>query len=103
MERPRKKPQSTKEKIAFDNNDLEGTTKPHDHALVVTHRIGGFLIKRVMIDQGNGVKIMYLDLYKGLGLKVEDLTKYDTPLVGFDGKMVIPEGWIRLPMAIEGK
>lgn len=56
-----------------------------------------------MIDQGNGVKIMYLDLYKGLGLKVEDLTKYDTPLVGFDGKMVIPEGWIRLPMAIEGK
>ena len=103
MERPRKKPQSTKEKIAFDNNDLEGTTKPHDHTLVVTLRIGGFLIKRVMIDQGSGVKIMYLDLYKGLGLKVEDLTKYDTLLVGFDGKMVIPEGWIRLPMAIEGK
>ena len=91
MERPRKKPRSTKEKIAFDNDDLEGTTQPHDDALVVTLRIGGFLIKRVMIDQGSGVKIMYLDLYKGLGLKVEDLTKYDTPLVGFDGKMVMLE------------
>jgi len=44
-----------------------------------------------MIDQGSGVKIMYLDLYKGLGLKVEDLTKYDTQLVGFDGKMVMLE------------
>ena len=91
MERPRKKPRSTKEKIAFDNDDLEGTTQSHDDALVVTLKIGGFLIKRVMIDQGSGVKIMYLDLYKGLGLKVEDLTKYDTPLVGFDGKMVMLE------------
>lgn len=91
MERPRKKPRSTKEKIAFDNDDLEGTTQPHDDALVATLKIGGFIIKRVMIDQGSGVKIMYLDLYKGLGLKVEDLTKYDTPLVGFDGKMVMLE------------
>ena len=28
-------------------------------------------MKRVMIDQGSGVKIMYPDLYKGLGLKDE--------------------------------
>jgi len=32
---------------------------------------------------------MYPDLYKGLGLRDEDLTKYDKPLVGFDKKMVI--------------
>lgn len=30
---------------------------------------------------------MYLDFCKGLGLKDEDLTNYDTPLVGFDRKM----------------
>ena len=35
---------------------------------------------------------MYPDLYKGLGLKPEDLNKYDTPLVGFDKKIVISEG-----------
>ena len=29
--------------------------------------------------------MMYHDLYKGLGMKKEDLSKYDTPLVGFDG------------------
>lgn len=49
-------------------------------------------MKRVMIDQGSRVEIMYPDLYKGLGLKSEDLTKYDTPLVGFNKKMVIPTG-----------
>ena len=41
---------------------------------------------------------MYLDLYKGLNLKPEDLTAYDSPLVSFDGKFVIPKGQIRLPI-----
>ena len=35
---------------------------------------------------------MYPDMFKGFGLKNEDLSKYDKPLVGFDGQMVIPEG-----------
>ena len=41
---------------------------------------------------------MYPDLYNGLGLKPEDLTTYDSPLVSFDGKVVIPKGQIRLPV-----
>ena len=48
------------------------------------------MVKWVLIDQGNGTKIIYPDLYKGLGLKPKDLTKYDTPLVGFDRKVVVP-------------
>ena len=61
---------------------------------MVTSQIGRFLVKKVMIDQGSGVEIMYLDLYKGLGLKLEDLSKYGTLLVGFDGKVVMLEGQI---------
>ena len=55
--------------ISFDEKDLEGTIQPHDDALVVTVWISGFLVKRVMIDQGSGVDIIYPDLFKGLGLK----------------------------------
>ena len=55
-------------------------------------------MKRVMVDQGSGVEIMYPDLYRGLNLKSEDLTAYDSPLMSFDGKVVIPKGHIRLPM-----
>ena len=40
---------------------------------------------------------MYPDLYKGLNLKSEDLTSYDSPLVGFNGKVAIPKGQIRIP------
>jgi len=56
-----------------------------------------------MVDQGSGADVMYLDLFKRLGLKNEDLSKYDTPLVGFDGRLVIPEGQISFPMNMEGK
>jgi len=45
-----------------------------------------------MIDQGSGSEIMHPNLYKCLGLKVENLTKYDTPLLGFDGKIMMLEG-----------
>nr|XP_023872631.1 uncharacterized protein LOC111985217 [Quercus suber] len=51
-----------------------------------------------MVDQGSGVEIMYPDLYRGLNLRPEDLTAYDSPLVSFDGKVVIPRGQIRLPI-----
>ena len=39
---------------------------------------------------------MYPDLYKGLGLKTENLMTYSSPLVSFEGKMVVPKGQIRL-------
>ena len=47
--------------------------------------------------------MMYLDLFKGLGLKNEDLLKYNTPLVEFNGQVVILKGQISLPVSMEGK
>ena len=84
----------TQEPIAFNNDDLERTIQPHDDALVVTAQINDFIVKRVLVDQGSGADVIYPDLFKGLGLKNKDLSKYDTPLVGFDGRMVILEGQI---------
>ena len=60
-------------------------------------------MKRVMIDQGSGAYVMYLDLFKGFGLKDQDFTKYDSPLLSFDGRVVIPQGQISLPVNMEGK
>nr|XP_023890638.1 uncharacterized protein LOC112002713 [Quercus suber] len=65
---------------------------------MVTLRIEGHDIKRVLVDQGSGIEIMYLDLYKGLNLKPEDLTTYDSPLVSFDEEIVTPRGQIRPPV-----
>ena len=41
---------------------------------------------------------MYPDLFKGLNLKTEDLTPYNSPLVSFEGKIIILKGQVRLPV-----
>ena len=84
--------------LGFSDEDKRGTIQSHDDTLVVTLRIGGFDVRRVLVDPGSAVEVMYLDLYKGLNLRPEDLTAYDSPLISFEGKTVTPKGQIRLPI-----
>ena len=84
--------------LSFSDEDKIRTIQPHDDALVITLRIWGYDMKRVMVDQRSSVEIMYPDLYKGLNLRLGDLTAYDSLLVSFDGKVVISRGQIRLLM-----
>ena len=84
--------------MGFSDEDKIGTIQSHDDALVITLRIGGYDVKRVMVDQGNVAEIMYPDLYKGLSLRFEDLMSYSSPLVSFEGKVIIPKGQLRLPV-----
>ena len=88
--------------LGFSEEDKEGTFQPDDD-LVVILQIRGYNVKRVLMDQGSRVEIMYPDLYKGLNLKPEDLEKYESPLVKFDGRMVIPRGMIKLPVQAKDK
>ena len=89
--------------LSFSDEDKIGTMQPHDDTFVVTLRIGGYDVKRVMVDQGSGAKIIYPDLYKGLNLRPKHLKAYNSPLVSFDGKVVIPRGQIRLPVQAGSK
>ena len=84
--------------MGFSDEDKIGTIQPHDDALVIVLRIGGYDVKRVMVDQGSAAEIMYPNLFNGLNLRTEDLTPYNSPLVSFEGKVIIPKGQIRLPM-----
>ena len=89
--------------LGFSDEDKIGTIKTHDNALVVTLRIWGYDVKRVLVDQGSVVEIVYPVLYKGLNLKLQDLMAYDSPLVSFKGKTVILRGQIRLPIQTDSK
>ena len=95
---PKRAKMSVQPALSFSDEDKVGTIQPHDNTLVITLKIEGYDMKRVMVDQGSGIEIMYPNLYKGLNLRLEDLTTYDSPLVSFDEKVFIPRGQIRLPM-----
>ena len=84
--------------LGFSDEDKGGTIQPQDDTLVVTLRIGGFDVKRVLVDPGSVVEVMYPDLYKGLNLRPENLTAYDSPLISFEGKTVVPKWQIKLPI-----
>ena len=84
--------------LSFLEEDKIGTIQPYDDALLVTLRIRDYDMKRVMVDGGSTAEVMYPDLYKGLGLKPEDLMPYNSPLMSFDEKLVIPKGMIKLPI-----
>ena len=84
--------------LGFSDEDKVRTIQPHNNALVVTLRIGGYDVRRVLVDQGRAVEVIYPNLYKELNLKLGDLTTYDSPLVSFEGKTVTPRGQIRLPI-----
>ena len=84
--------------LSFSEEDKVGTIQPDDNTLVITLRIEGYEVKKVMINDGSEAEIMYPDLYKGLKLRPEDLTPYSSPLLSFDGKTVMPKGQIRLPV-----
>ena len=84
--------------MGFSDEDKIRTIQPHDDALVITLRIGWYDVKRVMVNQGSAAEIIYPDLYKGLNLKVEDLTPYSSPLVSFEEKVIILKSQIRLPV-----
>ncbi|XP_075665342.1 uncharacterized protein LOC142635004 [Castanea sativa] len=58
--------------LGFSKEDKIGTIQPHDDTLVVTLKIGGY--------------------------DLEDLTAYNSPLISFEGKAVVPKGQIRLPV-----
>ena len=96
--RPKRAKRNSHPVLSFSDEDKVGTTQRHDDALLITLRIGGYDVKRVMVDGGSAAEIMYPDLYKGLKLKLEDLLPYSSPLMSFDGKLVTPKGMIKLPI-----
>ena len=89
--------------MGFLDENKAKTIQPHDDALVVTLRIGGYDVRQVLVDQGSVIKIMYPDLYNGLNLKPKDLMAYKSPLVSFEGKTIIPKGQIRLPIQTDSE
>lgn len=63
--------------LGFLKEDKVGMFQSHEDTLVVTLQIGGYDVKRVLVDQGSGAEIMYPNLYMGLNLKPKDLERYD--------------------------
>ena len=89
---------SQDQSISFSDSDLRDVQLPHNHPLIVTRRIENFDLRRVLIDQGSFVEVMYHDLYKKLGLGGTNLTRFASLVFSFSRESIIPREKTTLPV-----
>ncbi|GAV57741.1 hypothetical protein CFOL_v3_01277, partial [Cephalotus follicularis] len=78
------------EVISFSEANYEGVRLPHDDPVVVTVQVELVTMKRILIDSGSSVDILYKNTFDQLRIPVDQLRPVKTPLVGFPGEMVHP-------------
>ncbi|XP_058202886.1 uncharacterized protein LOC131317344 [Rhododendron vialii] len=89
--------------IIFSEEDIKGVRIPHDDPLVITIVRANYITRRVLIDSGSSVDILYLHAYDQLKVGRERLRPMTSPSVGFAGTPVYPAGQIALPITIGGE
>ena len=71
--------------IVFSNSDLEKANPPHTDPLIVKLRIGDNLVSRVLVDGGNSSDILFLDAFRRMGIKQEEIRPVKASLLAFNG------------------
>ena len=80
--------------ISFNDDDLEGIKFPYDDPLVIMPVIGNSPVKRVMVDGGASVDILFYEAFIRMGYNDTHLTPSNMPVYGFNGIETKVEGII---------
>ncbi|KAK1393257.1 hypothetical protein POM88_012313 [Heracleum sosnowskyi] len=86
--------------IGFDDSDLEGVKFPHNDPLVIVPVIGNSETKRVLIDNGASVDILFHDAFIKMGYTDSQLTPSNMHIYRFNGVESKVEGTIQLLMTM---
>jgi hypothetical protein len=88
----------SKHMIGFDRSDHPPKIpRPGHHALVVEAQIGGFTSKKVFMDRGSSLNLIYADTLRKIKIPMNDLLPTETSFHGIvPGKPTYPLGVIHL-------
>ncbi|GFZ16802.1 hypothetical protein Acr_26g0000720 [Actinidia rufa] len=90
-----KKPRQP-ESITFTKADLKKVQHPHSDHLVIQLRVNNYNIKRILMDIGSSIEVMYYDLFKYLKFLESTLKPSRAPLVSFNAQSHWPLGTVTL-------
>jgi len=82
--------------ITFTDDDFHDLDHQQDDPMVNTVEIENYAIKKVLVDQGSFVDILYWATYHKLQLPNTAMVPYDEPIYGFSGEQVSTRGYIDL-------
>ena len=72
--------------ISLCSDESNYHNDPHDDALVLSLSIANCLTKQILVDNGSSANVLFLNVYRKMGLKEEDITQMCISLVGFSGE-----------------
>lgn len=70
---------------------------------MITLKASNCIVKRVLVDRKTVVEIMFYSTFQKIGLPNDEIVLVTTPLVGFDGALMIPTKTIRLEVITGNK
>ena len=86
--------------IVFTDVDAKQLHYPHDDAIVITLTIVNYTTRRVPMDSGSLVNILYYLAFQQIRIDRKLLHPSNIPLIGFGGTKVLPIGTISLPVMV---
>ncbi|XP_074327680.1 uncharacterized protein LOC141665590 [Apium graveolens] len=94
--RPRTNPSPV---ISFSDDDYRpGLIEGHQDALVITTRVGNNTVKKMLVDNGSSVDVLYHHAFSRMDIGDRRLENSRTPLYGFTGNEVHVVGTIDMPV-----
>ncbi|XP_073122044.1 uncharacterized protein [Henckelia pumila] len=86
--------------ITFGPEDLEGVCFCHNDAQIIQAWVVNYDIKRVFVDSGSSVNVIFQEAFEQMDLQGCETTPVKTALYGFAGHTVQPRGEIWLPVTL---
>jgi hypothetical protein len=71
--------------------------------MVITTHINKWDVIRIIIDNGHQAEILFLSAFDHMGLDKNQVRETTKPLYGFEGKKVLPIGFISLLVSFGGR
>ncbi|XP_075670242.1 uncharacterized protein LOC142640014 [Castanea sativa] len=84
----------------FFEEDVREVKQPHEDPLAIMLTIEGFNTKRILVDNGSSVDIIYLSAFQQLRLDPKRLCPFKSPLVSFSGDRVYPKDIVMLIVTV---
>ncbi|XP_071920768.1 uncharacterized protein [Coffea arabica] len=88
------------EEIIYGPEDAVPLASNNHEAIVVEVIMCNYKVKKVYIDNGSAIDVLYYKTFKELQLEDKQLIPVRTPLIGFAGPPVRPEGMITLMVTV---
>ncbi|XP_026420119.1 uncharacterized protein LOC113316111 [Papaver somniferum] len=89
--------------ICFSVADLAGVYQPNNDAIVILALIGMYKVRRVLVDTGSSINVIFSGAYKSMSLNESQVEDDDNPIIGFSGETMTAIGRVSLPTTLGGK